>query len=50
MENFEAKIGLKDNIAFAISSRYQPFEDEFQGTRGDKLPLYPELECSYRQS
>ena len=29
MENFEAKIGLEDNIAFAIYNLYRPSEDKF---------------------
>lgn len=35
MENFEAKIGLEDNIAFAVYSLDRPSEDRFQGMCGD---------------
>lgn len=35
MENFEAKIDLEDNIAFALCRLYRPSEDKFQGMFGD---------------
>lgn len=35
VENFEAKIGLKDNIACAVYSLYRPSEDKFQGVCGN---------------
>lgn len=38
MENFAAKIGSEDNIAFAIYSLPRASEDESRGVRGDNRP------------